>query len=287
MKPTEQIVAGVDTSVVSWFALRWATAEAVRRGASLRIVHAYHAPLPDAAYHPLQADVAALKAATAVVDDAAEYVRRRAPGIDLKAETVAGGAAAALMAVARPGDLVVVGNRGHSELAATITGSTCQQVALHARASVAVVRPQMRAETGPVVVGYDGSAAAAAVLLTAFEHADAWDCGVTVVHAFRAATPAWPAGATPKVYNPAAARAALTDEIDGVVAALIGKFPKVKVDVRVEAGDPARLLGEASGTARLVVVGSRGHGGFLGLLLGSVGLHLLHHAQCPVLIERG
>ena len=51
----------------------------------------------------------------------------------------------------------------------------------------------------------------------------------------RAATPAWPAGPAPTVYNPTAARAALTDEIDGVVAPLIGKFPKVKVDVRVEA----------------------------------------------------
>ena len=67
---------------------------------------------------------------------------------------------------------------------------------------------------------------------------------------------------------------------------LADKYPTVPVRVQVAGGNPAQLLVEASRDARLVVVGSRGHGGFAGLLLGSVGLHLLHHAHCPVLVAR-
>jgi nucleotide-binding universal stress UspA family protein len=108
-----------------------------------------------------------------------------------------------------------------------------------------------------------------------------------VVRAFRPTTPAWPVGSPPpEVYNAATARDALTSELEGVVATLAEKYPKVKAEVRVASGDPAQLLVEASRNARLVVIGSRGRGGFAGLLLGSVGLHLLHHAQCAVLIAR-
>jgi nucleotide-binding universal stress UspA family protein len=284
---TEQIIVGVDASAESWLALRWATAEAARRGVGLRIVHAYHVPVPEAAYDPVRAESAAWTGAAAVIDDAIEDVRRRAPGVDVRTENVSGGAAKALIGAARPGDLVVVGNRGHSTLAAAITGSTCQQVALHAPTSVAVIKPQMTAENGPVVVGYDGSATAEAVLMAAFDQAEARGCGLVVVRAFRPASPAWPASSPPPTtFNAATVQAALTTEIESLVAPLAEKYPKVKVDVRVGGGDPAQLLVEASRVARLVVVGSRGHGGFAGLLLGSVGLHLLHHAQCPVLITR-
>lgn len=64
------------------------------------------------------------------------------------------------------------------------------------------------------------------------------------------------------------------------------KYPTVRANVEVAGGDPTKLLVDASRTAQLVVVGSRGHGGFTGLLLGSVGLHLIHHAACPVWIAR-
>jgi nucleotide-binding universal stress UspA family protein len=88
------------------------------------------------------------------------------------------------------------------------------------------------------------------------------------------------------VFNPRTTQVALTDELTRLTRPLADKYPDVGVKVVVEDGDPARLLLEASQQARLVVVGSRGHGGFTGLLLGSVGLHLIHQAHCPVLIAR-
>ena len=56
------------------------------------------------------------------------------------------------------------------------------------------------------------------------------------------------------------------------------------VEVRVEQGNAAEVLVEASKTAQLLVVGSRGHGGFTGMLLGSVSQHLVTHAHCPVTV---
>jgi nucleotide-binding universal stress UspA family protein len=64
------------------------------------------------------------------------------------------------------------------------------------------------------------------------------------------------------------------------------RFPAVKVELTVVEGGAAKALIDASATAQLVVVSSRGHGGFAGLLLGSVGRHLLHHAHCPVMVVR-
>jgi len=68
------------------------------------------------------------------------------------------------------------------------------------------------------------------------------------------------------------------------VARLADKHPDVPVSPHFSRRDPARTLVEASTGARLVVVGSRGRGGFTGLLLGSVSRHLLHHAACPVAV---
>lgn len=76
------------------------------------------------------------------------------------------------------------------------------------------------------------------------------------------------------------AQAILEEELERV------KNQGVTVTGRIVEGNPASALIEASRDADLVAVGSRGHGGFTGMLLGSVSHQTIHHAHCPVLVIR-
>ena len=284
---TAEIIVGVDASPESRLALRWATAEAERRGRTLRIVHGVRSHWADSAFSPEHALLAAQRKASEILATAAADARTWAPGIEVVTRSHLGSGAAALIAAADAGDLVVVGSRGHSEFAALLAGSTCQQVAMHAPTSVVVVRGNPDRVHGGIVAGFDGSPLAEAVLTTAFDAAEARSRPLTILRAYRPSTPAWPADAPPpEIFNATTAQAALEADVRSTLLPLADKYPTVAVRVEVDGGNPVQLLVEASRDAQLVVVGSRGHGGFAGLLLGSVGLHLIHHADCPVLLAR-
>jgi nucleotide-binding universal stress UspA family protein len=282
MRPA-RVIVGIDGSPPSRLALRRAAAEAVHRGVVLHIVHSHSGSWPADEQSHLRAEEAGQK----LVARAIEEARSDEPGVDVTGASVPGGAAKAILDAAEPGDLVVVGSRGHSTFAAAVTGSTCQQVATHANTSVLVVQGRPDPGDGPVVVGHDGSAGANGMLEAAFAAAAARKTGLTVIRAFHRASPVLPADAPPpKVFNPRTAQAALTEELTRLTGPLSDKYPDVDVKIVVADGDAAQLLVDASHRAQLVVVGSRGHGGFTGLLLGSVGMHLIHHAHSPVLVAR-
>lgn len=136
---------------------------------------------------------------------------------------------------------------------------------------------------GIVVVGVDGSKASAEAVR--FAAAEARWRGATL----RAVT-AWrmPVGSYGPIVVPAslatdlepAAKEVLTRQIDEV----LGEHPDVPVELLVAEGTPARVLLDAAQGADLLVVGSRGHGGFTGLLLGSTSSQVMHHAACPTVV---
>ena len=72
-----------------------------------------------------------------------------------------------------------------------------------------------------------------------------------------------------------------------VVEEVLGEHPAVAVQALAVSGPPARVLVEAAEEADLLVIGSRGRGGFAGVMLGSVSLHCVSHAPCPVVVVRG
>jgi nucleotide-binding universal stress UspA family protein len=76
------------------------------------------------------------------------------------------------------------------------------------------------------------------------------------------------------------------EAVETAIAEVHDEFPDVVITPRVLEGPPAFVLVEAAEGADLIVVGSRGHGGFAGVLLGSVSTHVVHHAHCPVVVVR-
>lgn len=136
-------------------------------------------------------------------------------------------------------------------------------------------------DTKPVVVGVDGSPDSLQALRWAAEYAQQVEAPLHALAVYE----------LPTIYGPAAmagfqdshdveqdARAMLTEAVRSALG------PEAKVTERVERGHPAQNLVEASHDAQLVVVGSRGRGGFAGMLLGSVSQQCVTRARCPVIV---
>ncbi len=135
-----------------------------------------------------------------------------------------------------------------------------------------------------IVVGVDGSEASQETLRSALEEARRWQTDLHVVHAFSE----WePIPGTGEMIEQDRG----PDEREAWLAALVHRFVGDATDVQINQStvedDPAPALLAAATDAELLVLGSRGHGGFTGLLLGSVSLQCAHHASCPVVIVRG
>ncbi len=146
-----EIVVGTDGSPGARRALRWALGEALLRGASLQIVHAWMVPLIDALPEPWvigappvgpsDEEVYEHLAAGAkrVLDDSLDEARNQEPGLHIEGELVEGRPAAALLAAAREADLLVVGSRGRGGFAGLLLGSVSAQCVHHAPCPIVVV----------------------------------------------------------------------------------------------------------------------------------------------------
>jgi nucleotide-binding universal stress UspA family protein len=138
-----------------------------------------------------------------------------------------------------------------------------------------------------VVVGVDGSAGSRLALQAGVEQALDHDATLTVVTTWsQPVTAGAPGYASYDWVSEADLSAGAKQEQADVLAAVLGAEPSVRLDQQVLEGHPAQRLVEASEGADLLVVGSRGHGGFVGMLLGSVSQHATAHAACPVLVVR-
>ena len=284
--PRGSIVVGVDGSEHSHDAVDWAAAEAARRKLPLHLMHALDDLLssgvvPEEDRRRAEGDV--------VAQGAASRAHLAHPELAISAQTPRGSVSGLLVEASSVADTIVVGARGRGAARSRLLGSVSQQVAIHARCPVVVTREHASidgAAAGRVVVGVDGSEVSSAAIAYAFNHAASTGAGLTVVHAWW-----WEYLEGVMVESPWGGNWEEIAEQELVVVSesLAGwseKHPDVDVARHVVRGHPVDLLVEESAGADLLVVGSRGRGGFAGLLLGSVSQGALHHARCPVAVVR-
>jgi len=208
-----------------------------------------------------------------------ERVVRRAhelhADLDVTGEIVEGNAAHVLAQASKEAALVVVGARGESApVTVRLLGGVSDQVTAYAVGPIAVIPDEEHASPdGPVVLGVDESPEARAAMWFAFETAAARGVPVVAIHA-------WQDRDSREIV------ARVTDIVDGMLTEARAEYPEVPVEVRVIHGKPHHELVQASKGAGLVVVGSRGIGGFTGLLLGSTSKRVLRDSHCPVVVTR-
>ncbi len=136
-----------------------------------------------------------------------------------------------------------------------------------------------------IVVGVDGSQSSKAALAWAVRQAALTGARVDAVTAWQ--VPAtWGYGYSMALEIPDLGQAA-GRALGEVIAEEAAQAPEVEIRPVVVQENAARALLDAAKGADLLVVGSRGHGGFTEAILGSVGQHCVHHATCPVVIIRG
>lgn len=134
-----------------------------------------------------------------------------------------------------------------------------------------------------MVVGYDGSEASTAALDWAAALAGRIGARIELVSAWEYPTSWGNVIPLPVDFDPAADTRSM---LEPAVERLAAGQPGLEVHAHVAEGRPGDVLVEASRNASFLVVASRGHGSFSGLLLGSVSQHCVTHAACPVVVHR-
>ena len=298
-----RIVVGVDGSESSLHALRWAVAEAGRHAAELVAVTTWTAlpppivsPYVDVSKIGSRSDAysAAEQALNSVLEDAL------ANNLQVAVQTVAteGHPAKLLTEYSGHADLVVVGARGRGSVTGWLLGSVSQELLRHSSCPVAVVRSSQgqegatngtetdTSEWSRVVVGIDGSGSSKSALRWAAEEAKAHNTELTVTSVWTplpaAVAPYDSLGLEPGLDPERMAAAILDDTVEEVLS----EYSGLALRREVRGGNPAKVLIDLSDGADVLVVGSRGHGGFVGMLLGSVSQHVAAHADCTVVVVR-
>lgn len=284
---TRSIVVGVDESAGALAAAHYAAGIAQHRGVPLMLLHVFESPLHG--YKPLSlaggfalADERLREVAEQALAQTVSVIESSHPGVKVDSRLESGGAAARLIDASADALVTVVGSRGVGGFADLMLGSVSAHVTSHGHGPIIVVRPAVKPD-GPVLVGFDGSEAAYAAVEFGAQEALGRKVPLIVASAYWERPWGW--HERPAVDPVITARQHAEQMIADALELTVEQYPELEYEIRtVHSLDPPHSLVEESSHASLTVVGSRGRGGFAGLLLGSVSRTLIHHAAGPVAV---
>ncbi len=288
------VVVGYDGSPGAEVALEWAAAAAKRQGLPLTVLHS-----GEAAAFPVEPAYSAERLAEELAEESQGILEagiQRATKMldrsDVNAVSAEKSPAAALVEASETADLVVTGCRGRGRFTGGLLGSVSYAVTAHAHCPAVVVR----GETPPhpdadhkVVVGIDDSEPSQRALDLAADMAARAGARLHVVRVGHLISPEGWAYAE-SVKGGTRHSRSVTEEAQETLDRARERVSRAQPDLTVETevlyGNPGEVLSDLGARAGLIVVGSRGRGGFAGLLLGSVSHKVIHEAECPVMVVR-
>lgn len=290
------VLVGVDGTDASYKAVWWAANYTKHAGLELQIVCAYSLPSYaavsfDATYSALGDDAVAHTDAQEILAKAKSIASDQ--GVNASTLIVTGDPASVFVELSRNYHLIVIGNRGKGGLAERLLGTTSSSLPAYAYCPTVVVPftddddelLHLNNTITRVAVGSDESKWGLKALQLAADFAASWNAELTVL----SAVPAYGAGSgmfslAPSQEDQQHIIDAYLDDLRTRVEPIRAQYPKLDINLKVVPGSAVDALAHASANNDVVVVGSRGRGGFTGLILGSTSQGLIQHAQCPVYV---
>lgn len=280
---SKAIVVGVNGSAGSDAALTWALGRAARDKLPVIIVHAVDDRWmsPDFQYREIirQLDMELL-------EQAQSSASAQAPDVEVDIQLRHGSAGSVLQEVSKQAAIVVVGGHDKHWLDGGPMTDRALQVVAATECPVAVIPATKGTEGRGVVVGVDGSEESLQAVDFAAKEADLGADDLTAVLAFKR-----PARWVEKQLPSSGLAESMIEEdrivLSESVAGLGEKYPDLTVQQRLETNtDPAKALVNIAAGARLLVIGSRGRGGFSRMMLGSTAHAVLLQVPCPTIVTR-
>ncbi|UXA08364.1 universal stress protein [Mycobacterium sp. SMC-2] len=283
------VLVCVDGSAASDAAVAWATREAIMHGLPVTLIHAVPPVVVGWPVGQLYAEMPEWQheSARTVIDQArktfAATVGDSEPP-EIHTETVYSAIVPALTTASKDAWMIVAGSQGLGALGRLLLGSVTTGLVHYAHCPVAVIHTGVGAapESGaPVVLGVDGSPASEAATALAFDEASRRGVGLVAVHVW-SDVGVFPILGMDWHYREKEAQEILAERLAGWQE----RYPDVHIERKLFCDKPSEWLLKESEHAQLVVVGSRGRGGFPGMLLGSVSSAVAQSARVPVVVVR-